>query len=623
VLRLHDPQTNQRIDCPPGQILIVGRPAPNANPDVPCDGPRVSRKHCELVVLHGDQLRITNYSQFGTKVNEVEVRGTTDVGPGDVIRLSEDYVLHVELETKPAQGAETLPPSSYEALSTASGSHITGLSDPPLPSWWAESGNPTQEGVSRILTLVFTDLAGSLQLKTELGDAAAGKLISRHHEHVRRLTNEHDGMEIDNAGDGFFLVFRTTSAAVLFGLALQRAHHSEPSLPKVRVGIHLGEVTQRAAPPGAQKRILVEGLAVDMASRIESLANPGQVLMSFTVFLEARRRLAKTPAGRDIEWCEHGPWLFKGFEDYPTDVGEARLQATEPPTGSDKASRCQAREQATLNQRYHVIKELGRGGMGIVFEAHDTTLDKRCAIKLLQTGKVPPEAVKRFEQEAMLGAKLGEHAMIVAVYDLGTWPETGELFCAMDFVEGTALVRRIREGLPIREGARITADVARTVAFAHSKGVIHRDLKPQNVMITPANEVRLIDFGIAKVQERAKVTSLTGRPMGTPEFMAPEQIVDSKRVGQGADIYGLAGILYMVLTGHPPFTRKGRTLGEFMATVMRGEPKPPSQLNPEVPVALEDICLRSLAKQADRRHPTAEAFAVDLEAWLKTVEKQG
>jgi class 3 adenylate cyclase len=157
-------------------------------------------------------------------------------------------------------------------------------------------------GTSRILTLVFTDLADSTALKTQRGDQAVGELISRHRAHVQRLTVESGGRIIDWAGDGCFLTFETPSAAVLFALRLQQAHGDESDLPGVRIGIHMGEVSERPGPEGDGAHPRVEGLAVDLAARISGLARPAQVLMSSSVADSARQRLDSAAFGQPIRW---------------------------------------------------------------------------------------------------------------------------------------------------------------------------------------------------------------------------------------------------------------------------------------------------------------------------------
>src|SRR5438552_6800021 len=170
-------------------------------------------------------------------------------------------------------------------------------------------------GRSRILTLVFTDLADSTALKTQRGDQAVGDLIARHRAHVRRLSAESGGRIIDWAGDGCFLAFATPSAAVLFALRLQQAHGKEPDLPGVRTGIHMGEVSDRPGPDGDVGHPRVEGLAVDLAARISGLARPAQVLMSSSVADSARQRLGSDAFGQPIRWRAHGTYSLKGFDD--------------------------------------------------------------------------------------------------------------------------------------------------------------------------------------------------------------------------------------------------------------------------------------------------------------------
>ena len=193
---------------------------------------------------------------------------------------------------------------------------------------------------SRVLTLVFTDLADSTALKTAHGDVAVGNLISRHREHVTRLAEECAGRIIDWAGDGCFLTFDTSSAAVMFALRLEQAHADESDLPGVRVGVHMGEVTEKPNPEGDELHPRIEGLAVDIAARISGLAKPGQVLMSSAVYSSARQRLGVDTFGQPIIWQAHGTYSLKGF-DQPLDIGEAGLEGMAPlqaPEAGEKAS---------------------------------------------------------------------------------------------------------------------------------------------------------------------------------------------------------------------------------------------------------------------------------------------
>jgi len=189
---------------------------------------------------------------------------------------------------------------------------------------------------SRVLTLVFTDLAGSTALKNQRGDAAVGELMRRHRDHITRLATETSGRIMDWAGDGCFLTFDTSSAGVLFALRLQEAHAADRNLPPVRVGIHLGEVTEHIRPDGAAQ---VEGLAVDVAARICGLAAPDQVLMSSAVYHSARQRLGVESLGKPVLWQSYGRYTLKGVDD-AVEINEALLEGLnrpQPPAASDKA----------------------------------------------------------------------------------------------------------------------------------------------------------------------------------------------------------------------------------------------------------------------------------------------
>ena len=205
-------------------------------------------------------------------------------------------------------------------------------------------------GLSRILTLVFTDLVDSTALKRRLGDRAVGELISRHRALVGRLAGECSGRIIDWAGDGCFLTFETPSAAVSFALRLQQAHREEPDLPDVRTGLHMGEVSERPGPDGDAARPRVEGLAVDLAARIAGLARPGQALMSSAVADSARQRLDDSAFSQTVLWRAYGPYSLKGFDE-PLEIREAGLEGVAPfkaPAASEKAKPTQPVGFATM-----------------------------------------------------------------------------------------------------------------------------------------------------------------------------------------------------------------------------------------------------------------------------------
>jgi serine/threonine protein kinase len=267
--------------------------------------------------------------------------------------------------------------------------------------------------------------------------------------------------------------------------------------------------------------------------------------------------------------------------------------------------------------RYVLLGEVGRGGMGVVFEAWDPETRKRCAIKWLRTGaEASEEDVARFTREATLQASLRDYPGIARVFDFGKVPGSGELFCVMEFVDGESLDRKIRAGLPRIEGVRIVSRVARAVEYAHARQIIHRDLKPNNILVSAKGTVRLTDFGIARTLGDSGSLTGTGIMLGTPGFMSPEQIqADSKHLGPATDIYGLGAVLYATLTGKAPV--RGKTMAEVLRNAVSGNIPRPREHDASIEPDLEAICVRAIAVRPPDRHPTAVALAEDLEAWVK------
>jgi serine/threonine protein kinase len=268
-----------------------------------------------------------------------------------------------------------------------------------------------------------------------------------------------------------------------------------------------------------------------------------------------------------------------------------------------------------FNDHLLLLSVLGKGGMGVVYEAWDQRHDRPCAIKWLRAkAPVGLDRTQRFQRETSVMEELGQHPGIVSVYESGRSPG-GELFCAMELVPGVALDRAVSEGISRLEGVRIVEKTCRAVAYAHEHGVIHRDLKPGNVLVTPEGHVRLTDFGIAKALEDDIGITRSGVQLGTPPFMAPEQVVDSKAVDVATDVYGLGAILYFVLTGRPPI--QGRGVRQVLDRALLGIITKPSKVDPSIDGGLEAICLRALKSEPQQRFETADKMADALTAWLR------
>jgi serine/threonine-protein kinase len=262
-----------------------------------------------------------------------------------------------------------------------------------------------------------------------------------------------------------------------------------------------------------------------------------------------------------------------------------------------------------LLDRYEVGRLLGAGGMAEVFEGRDRLLARRVAIKVLQSQFVrDPSFLIRFKREAQAAASLS-HPNIVGVYDTGS--EDGTHFIVMEYVDGRTLKDVIRAEGPLypQRAAEVCADVCSALVAAHARGLIHRDIKPGNVMLTPEGKVKVMDFGIARATTSETITQ-TAAVVGTAQYISPEQ-AQGQAVDYRSDIYSTGCCLYEMITGTVPFT--GATPVAIAYRHVREDPTPPRMLNRDVPAPLEAICLKAMAKLPDNRYQTAAELHDDLE----------
>ncbi len=342
----------------------------------------------------------------------------------------------------------------------------------------------------------------------------------------------------------------------------------------------------------------VEALQSKNHSRCEELLNSHPELQQFSGFLDSLEVLAPQPS----EDMTAAP-----TDDSPTQASSSRasIDVTTAGNHGDPLS----------FGKYELLQEIGRGGMGVVYKARQTDLDRIVALKMILSSRLAsPDEVRRFYAEARAAGGL-RHARIVGIHEVGQ--VHGQHYFAMDFIEGECLADLAgRAPISPEQAAKLLIEVARAVHFLHEHGIVHRDLKPSNILLDDEGNPHVTDFGLAKVFADDSSQTQTGTIVGTPSYMAPEQATGSRSsVSVRGDVYSLGAILYELLTGRPPF-KEANPL-DTLVQVLEGEATLPHVLNRQIPVELEWICLKSLEKDPDDRYQSAAEFADDLDRFLK------
>ncbi len=334
--------------------------------------------------------------------------------------------------------------------------------------------------------------------------------------------------------------------------------------------------------------------------------------------------LEQVEQGRTVHWAEvrsQHPDLVDELREL---VGAAQLAQAlgRPPSGATLGFATEIASAAPTGfADYEDLTEIGRGGMGVVYRAHQRSLNRDVALKMMVRGVfASPDDLRRFRTEAESAAKL-THPHIVSVYEVGE--QAGLPYFSMQLIDGETLAERIsRNPLAPREAAALLIPVCRAIAYAHRSGVLHRDMKPSNILLDRSNHPYVSDFGLARIVQKAQglqplgvALTQSGAILGTPGYMAPEQAVgDPRQIGPATDIYSLGAVLFAMLTGRPPFQCASPADAVIMA--LEHEPPPPRLLNPAIDVDLEMIVLKALQKPADLRYSTADELADDLQAFL-------
>ncbi|MFM8468622.1 MAG: protein kinase domain-containing protein [Limisphaerales bacterium] len=448
-----------------------------------------------------------------------------------------------------------------------------------------------------LLTILFTDIVGSVELKRHLGDVSAILNIQRHHALVREiLTGFPEGEEIETAGESFLLVIAKPAEAVKFALTLParlRAQGAEAGVTiRDRVGIHLGEVLIAGEADSSQKSLF--GSQVDTAARVMSLAGAGQILVTRAVFDNARQVLKgrDLPGVGELLWMNHGSYLLKGVEGALDicEAGEVGLAPLKPPADSSNASRQVSADgepvlgwrpavgQVIPKTQWELTEKLGEGGFGEVWLARHQTLKDARVFKFCFRA----DRVRSLKREVtlfrLLRERVGDHPRIVRLMDI--YFEEPPYYLEMEYVPGRDLATWVKEqggleNVPMSVRLEIVAQVADALQAAHDCGIIHRDIKPSNILIssspsppsgerglpTPQLSVKLTDFGIGQIVSDEALGELTkagftqtllgstaGSYSGTRLYMAPELLTGQKATPR-SDIYSLGVVLYQLAAG--------------------------------------------------------------------------
>ncbi|WP_254509245.1 serine/threonine-protein kinase [Anatilimnocola floriformis] len=436
---------------------------------------------------------------------------------------------------------------------------------------------------------------------------------------------------------------------VLWGCFAAFSGEWPPITRMVRPGLFaLGSgnnIAYRALPLD-QRVLFVLSLLADVGPR-DALVRGGMWLLAFAV---------AAPLGVGIRIFS--VWFWRGVMKYESTLEHAvdRWNAADPTvseslaeTNNEVEVRQQVELPATIDStegskpstsfaeidfgQYEILDVIGRGGMGRVYKARHKRLGRVVALKTILTGASSHGgAMRRFQEEAESAAGL-DHPTIVPVYEFGS--AKGELYFTMAYIEGQSLAQRLATGpIEARQAAYFVQQAAIAAAFAHERGVVHRDLKPGNILLDRDGSVKVTDFGLARRLDVLEADSeapldfpflntyetvcrltQTGAVMGTPAYMAPEQALDAKRAGPPADVWALGAVLFVCLTGRPPFHSENAM--ETLTLLIEADPPTPRSLNPAVDFDLEAICIRCLQKKEADRYASATELAADLDRWLQ------
>lgn len=463
---------------------------------------------------------------------------------------------------------------------------------------------------SGTVTFLFTDIEGSTA-KHEARPEEMAIAVARHDEIVRGAIEGNGGYVFATGGDAFCAAFATSRDAIRAALSAERALSAEAwpegvGPVRVRMGLHTGMAEERGGN--------YYGSPLNRTARLMSAGHGGQVLLSDATYNLVRDHLSRIEPEaelrdlgehrlKDLKHTEHVFQLV--VPDLPDEFPPLKTHGLVTPVA----------EFVDLDRRFGEARYIGGGGMGDVYLARHGVLDRDMALKILKSQYAnDKQFVERFRREARSAASLS-HPNIATVYDAGEGVFGGERvsYLAMEYVPGGTLKDMIvgqRGPLPVAAALGLALQVARALEAAHGRGVIHRDVKPQNILLTEEGAAKVVDFGIAKAAASSTTITRAGGIVGTPHYISSEQVM-GEPASPGSDLYSLGVVLYEMLTGELPYDAD-TPIGVVMKHV-HGELRPPREANADVPEGLNAVCVRLLAKDPGERYGDAQELIGDLE----------
>jgi len=450
----------------------------------------------------------------------------------------------------------------------------------------------------RLAAILSADVAGYSRL---MGDDSRATMdtLNVYRDVFRRHISDRDGRVVDTAGDSVLALFDSIVEAVQCAVDVQgELEGCNAGLPEdrrmhFRVGVNLGDIYEQ--DDGA-----IYGNGVNVAARLERLAEPGGICLSGSAHEQVEDKI-----NRSFE--DIGAHAVKNIT-RPVRVFRVMGWGASAVTAPEKPITSPGIMKGQQVGHYQIIEKIGEGGMGVVYRAEDTRLKRAVALKFL-----PPESTRsaeareRFIHEAQAASAL-DHPNICTIHEIDETVE-GQVYITMGLYEGQTLRERIAERpLKLEDAIDITSQIAKGLAKAHEQKIIHRDIKPANIFITNEGQVKILDFGLAKLHGQTKLT-MTGTTLGTVSYMAPEQ-ARGDEVDHRADIWSLGVLMYEMLTGQQPF--KGEHEQAVIYSILNEEPESITALRTGIPIDLEWIVQKALKKNPKQRYQHSDEIPVDL-----------